>query len=124
MLERDAQREALLAEQRVAAVAGTVRLDLARLREVDDELVRVVARPRHVGLTGLERHADRVDARHELAVVAEHLERAGAHARHRAHAHGDVGGVGELDTDVRDGRTEGPIENGTTYIVRPRIAPV
>ena len=37
---RDAQREALLAEQRVAAVAGSVRPDLARLGEVHDVLVR------------------------------------------------------------------------------------
>ena len=83
---RDAQREALLAEQRVAAVARSVRLDLARLGEVHDVLVLVVARPRHVGLTRLERHADRVDARHELAVGAEHVERGLAHARHDPHA--------------------------------------
>ncbi len=41
-----------------------------------------------------------------VAVVAEHLERAGAHAGHDAHGHGDVGGVGELHADVRDVRTE------------------
>ena len=41
----DAQREALLAEQRVAAVSGAVRHDLAGLGEVDDVLVVRVARP-------------------------------------------------------------------------------
>ena len=46
----DAQREALLAEQGVAAVAGAVRPDLAGLGEVHDVLVLGVARPRHVGL--------------------------------------------------------------------------
>ncbi len=66
----------------------------------------VVARPRHVGLARLERHADRVHARHELAVGAEHVERALAHAGHGPHARGDVRGVGELDADVRDGRAE------------------
>jgi hypothetical protein len=44
----DAQREALLAEQRVAAVARAERHDLARLGKVHD-LLLVVARPGHVG---------------------------------------------------------------------------
>ncbi len=103
---RDAEGEALLAEQRVAAVAGAVRPDLAGVGEVDDVLVLGVARPRHVGLTGLEGRAHRVQARHELAVSAEHVERGLAHARHRAHAHRDVRRVGELHADVRDVRAE------------------
>ena len=45
----DAQRVALLAEQRVAAVARAVGPDHPLLGEVDDVL-GVVARPRHVGL--------------------------------------------------------------------------
>ena len=44
-VRRDPKREALLAEQRIAAVARAVAPDLARLREVDDVLLRV-ARPR------------------------------------------------------------------------------
>ena len=44
----DPQREALLAEQRVAAVARAEGPDLAGLGEVDDVLVVGVARPRHV----------------------------------------------------------------------------
>ena len=55
---------------------------------------------------GLERHADRVDARHELAVGAEHVERGLTHAGHDPHARGDVRGVGELDADVRDRRAD------------------
>ena len=46
----DAQREALLAEQRVAAVAGAVAPDLARLGVVHDVLGLVVARPGDVVL--------------------------------------------------------------------------
>ena len=44
----DAQREALLAEQRVAAVAGAEGPDLPRLGEVDDVLVVRVAGPGNV----------------------------------------------------------------------------
>jgi hypothetical protein len=47
----DAQREALLAQQRVAAVAGAVGPDLARLGKMDDVL-GFVAGPRHVLLPG------------------------------------------------------------------------
>ena len=70
----DPQREALLAEQRVAAVAGAVGPDLPRLGVVDDVLVVRVARPGDVlGALG-ERHPDRVHAGHELAVGAQRLE--------------------------------------------------
>ena len=97
----DAQGEALLAEQRIAAVARAVAPDLLRLGVVDDVLDRV-ARPRHVLLAGGERRADRMHARHEMAVAAEQLEHAAAHSRHDLHAHCDVGAVGQLDADVRD----------------------
>ena len=102
----DAQREALLSEQGVAAVARAERNDLASLWEVDDVLVLRVARPSDVLLAALKGLADRVQARHELAVT-EYFEGAGAHARHDLHAHRDVGRVGDLDTDVTDLRTEG-----------------
>ena len=70
----DAQREALLAQQGVAAVARAERDDLAGLGEVDDVLVLGVTGPGHVRLTGFERRPHRVQAGYELAVVAEHLE--------------------------------------------------
>ena len=54
---RDPQREALLAQQRVAAVARAVGPDLARLGEVDDVLL-LVARPR-AGLLARPRAASR-----------------------------------------------------------------
>ena len=117
---RDAQREALLAQQGVAAVARAVGNDLAGLGEVDDVLVLRVARPSDVASGRAKGQADRVQARHELAVT-EYLEGAAAHARHDAHAHRDVGRVGDLDTDVPIFEPRGPMEKGTTYIVRPFI---
>src|SRR5262249_58871312 len=59
---RDTQSEALLAEERVSAVAGAVRPDLPHLGEVDDPLLLVVAGPRDVGLAVLQRRADGVNA--------------------------------------------------------------
>ena len=55
---------------------------------------------------GVERRADRVHAGHEVAVVAEHVERGAAHAGHDPHRDRDVGGVGQLDADVGDRRAE------------------
>ena len=68
----DAQAETLLAEQRVAAVAGSVRPDLAGLRKMDDVFFRV-AGPGHVLLAGSERRADAVHARHDALHVAVDL---------------------------------------------------
>ena len=102
----DPQREALLAQQGVAAVARAVGPDLARLGVVDDVLVLGVARPRHVLLALGERHADRVHAGDEVAVGAEHVEGALAHPGHDPHRGRDVGGVGELDADVGDPRAQ------------------
>ena len=41
-----------------------------------------------------------MDARHEHAVAAEHVEHRASHARHQPHARRDVGAVGYLDADV------------------------
>ena len=108
----DAQSEALLAEQRVAAVAGAVGPDLARLGEVDDVLVVGVAGPGDVLLAFLERHAHRVQAGHEVAVVAERVERAGPHPGHDPHRCRDVGRVGQLHADVGDRRAQRPHREG------------
>ena len=51
---------------------------------------------------GLERCTHGVQAGHELA-VAEGVEHLLPHARHDAHVGDDVGRVGDLDADVRDG---------------------
>ncbi len=103
---RDAQGEAFLPQQGVAAVARSVGPDLAGLGEMHDVLALGVTRPRHIRLARLERMSHRMQAGHELAVIAEHLEGVGSHARHDPHGHHDVGGVGDLDTDVRDGRAQ------------------
>ena len=50
----DAQCEALLAEQRVAAVARTERPNVAGLGEVNDVLVVRVARPRRIDVARCE----------------------------------------------------------------------
>jgi hypothetical protein len=103
----DAQREALLSEQRVAAVAGSVAPDLACFGEVDDVL-GVILRPGNVLLAGLEWRADRVHARHNALGVAVNLcEDRSTDPRHDAHIHDRVGGVRELYTDLRHGRSDG-----------------
>ena len=103
----DAQRKALLAEQRVAAITRPVAPDLVCLGIVNDVL-GLVARPRDIELARHQRRADAVHARHEVAIVAEHLEHRAAHARHDAHVDRDVRRIGELDADVRDRRAERP----------------
>ncbi len=101
----DAQREALLAQQRIAAVAGTVGPDLARLGEMHDVLF-FVAGPGHVLLSAPERGADAVDARHDaLLILVDLLKHRNADARHDAHVYHDVGRVGELHADLRHGRS-------------------
>ncbi len=73
---------------------------------------------------GCERGADRVQARHPLA-VAEHVERALTHAGHDPHADTATYAESVSCTPMwAMGEPSGPIENGTTYIVRPFIAPV
>ena len=104
----DPQREALLAQQRVAAVARAVRPDLARLREVDDVLLRV-ARPGHVLLAGRERRADGVHAGHDpLLALVDLREDRQADPRHDPHVDDDVGRVGQLDADLRHRRADRP----------------
>ena len=72
---------------------------------------------------GFERRADGVDARHERP-VAQHVEGGLAHAGHDPHRHRDVRRVGELARRCRQiGEPSGPIEKGTTYIVRPFMQP-
>ena len=69
MCGSDTQRQALLAEQRVAAVAGTVGPDQVFFREVGDVfLFDRSAGPAAVFLAGFERSADGVQAGNEIAV--------------------------------------------------------
>ena len=102
----DTQREALLAEQGVAAVARTEGPDLVGLGEVGDVLF-VVAGPGVVFLTFLERNADGVDGGNPHATLVDEVHGTRTHAGHDAHVHDDVGGVGDLNTELRDGATQG-----------------
>ena len=101
----DPQGEALLAQERIAAVAAAVRPDGAFLGEVDDVLLLGVAGPGDVLLPGPQGHADRVDAGDEEA-VAQGVEHRAAHAGHDPHRDHDVGRVGHLHADVGDRRAD------------------
>ncbi|MNV02509.1 hypothetical protein D3C71_927460 [compost metagenome] len=99
----DAQGQALLAQQRVAAVARAVGPDFARFWVVDDVLDLGVARPaRRVLLAVGQGGTHRVHARHELAFHAQHVVHGLAHAGHQALVHGHIGAVGQFHADVGD----------------------
>ncbi len=102
----DAQGEALLAQQGVAAIARAVGPDLARLRVVDDVL-EVVTGPGNVLLSGLQRRAHGVHAGGDaMNILIDLGQDRQADARHDAHVDDDIGRVGELDADLRDWRTD------------------
>ncbi len=96
----DPQRVALLAQQRVAAVAGAEAPDHPLLWEVGDVL-DVVARPRHVLLPRLQRGTHRVQRGYELTVGVQPLQHLRAHPGHDVHRHHDVFGVGDLHAQPR-----------------------
>src|SRR5690606_20588813 len=100
----DAQRHALLAEQRVATVAGTVGDDLAGFREVHDVAIVWITGPGNVG-AAIERVTHRVQALDE-GLLAQDVEYAVADARHDAHAHHHVGRIGQLHADLGDVRAQ------------------
>ena len=99
----DAQRMALLAEERIAAIARAIRPDLARLGEMRDVL-RLVAGPRHVGGSRRgQRIADRVHAAHEILALPKRLQDFVADAGHDVHVGDGVSRVGHHDADAGDG---------------------
>ena len=103
----DAEGEAFFAEQRVAAVAGAVTPDFAGFGKVDDVL-GVVAGPGDVLLVGCERSAYGMHARDDtLEVLVDFAEDGSADAGHDAHVDDGIGGVGELDADLRHRRANG-----------------
>ena len=110
----DAQGQALLAEQCVAAVAAAEGPDLAGVREVGDVLV-LDARgtgPGHVRLAGFQRRAHRVHAGDEFTVCPQGVQDRLTHAGHDALVDHHIGGVGDLDADVGDGRADRPHAEG------------
>ena len=108
-LRSDTEREALLTEKSVAAVARTERPDFAIFGELGDELVVDVlsAGPSDILLALLERSADGVDAGNELTVGAELLDDGVARAGHDVHVDDDVRRVGKLDAVLGDGVADG-----------------
>ena len=97
----DPQGITLLAQQGVAAVAGAIAPDGSFLGEVDDVL-DVIAGPRHVLDPGRQGHSDGVERGHEVRVCALHgLHHVSAHPGHDLHGDRHVGRVGDLDTEFR-----------------------
>ena len=90
----DAEGEALLSEQGIAAVARSVGDDLSSFWEVDDVLVLGVTWPSNVSLSSLKWSANGVKARNKVTVFTELLQRSLTHAGHDAHVDDDVGRVG------------------------------
>src|SRR5690242_13201381 len=93
---RNAQRVALLAEQRIAAVS--------RAEALDGELFRIV----HDESTVRIQLTRRVKSAHEFAVPRDTLESTATHASHDGHVEDDIGAVGDLDTAARVRRVDGP----------------
>ena len=99
----DAQREALLAEQRVAAVARAVTTRSRASRESGrctcGPCCTATARP-----PARRRAARRPSARTgtKAPSLPEHVVHGAPHARHQLHVDDDVRAVGQLDADVRD----------------------
>src|SRR5262249_3818535 len=90
----NAQREALLAEQRVAAVAGADTPGQLFLRKVDD-----IAAHR-VEIT------ERMQAGNKIGGRAKAVGGDFAHARHDAHAGHYIGTVGSLDANLAERRID------------------
>ena len=65
----DAQGEALLAQEGVAAITRSVRPDLTGFGEMDDVLVVGVTGPGRVDVALGQWRSDRMEARDEIAVV-------------------------------------------------------
>ena len=104
----DAEREAFFAEQCVAAITGAVRPDRRFVGKMNDVFVFRIgfARPRDIGLAGLERRADGVQAGNERTGQAQLVEHRLAHARHDAHVNDHIRRVGNFNADFANGRAE------------------
>ena len=96
----DTQGIALLCQDSVAAVAGTVRPNLAGFGELRNVL-GVVAGPRNVFFTWFKRRTHGVQAAHELALLTNRIQGFLAHAGHNAHRHHHIGGIRQLNTQLR-----------------------
>ena len=101
----DAQGVALLSEQGVSAVAGTIRPDLTRLRKMADILVRGVAGPGGILLVRAQRSADGMQSADELTVVAKDVQHLCAKPSHQVHVGDDVRRVADFNSNLGHRRT-------------------
>ena len=104
----DTQSQTFFTQQRVSAVTGTVRPDFAGFGEVGNVfLFNWSAGPDAVvAFTGSQRFADGVDTRNEFSVLAQDFQNTCSDTGHGVHVNNNVGGVGQLDADFGNSRTE------------------
>ena len=92
----DTQREALLAQQNVAAVSGVDGPNGVVLGELDNISVLRI----DIGFG--------VEAANEIVgLVAQLLESAGTHSGHNIHVENNIDGVGDLNANLGESRTDG-----------------
>src|SRR5438093_2155435 len=82
------------------------------------------ARPGRVLLVGTDGSTDRMPSLYKIAVGTELLENFRSDASHDVHVCDDIRRIAYFNTHLGDGRTEGTIQYGMTYIVRPLMEPV
>ena len=109
----DAEGEALLPEQGIAAIAGPVGPDQVLLGKMADVLLLDRgAWPRGVLLSRDKGSSDGMEAGNELSVRYEHIHHLRTDPGHDVHIAHDIGTVGQLNADLRDGRADGPHGKG------------
>ena len=101
----DTQGVALLTQQGIAAIAGPIGPDLAGFGIVDNVLI-VIAGPRHIGLTLSQGGSEAVDRRHKEPILANGFQRRRAHSGHDAHGNGDIGAIGNFNAQRTDARAD------------------
>ena len=101
-----AESKRLLRQQSIPAIGGSERPNLPGFRKVADVLC-FVAGPGDIGFANGEGRANRVTGSNPAHIVGNCLAGGRSHAGHDAGAHHDVGGVGELNSEASEWRTDG-----------------
>ena len=91
----DTQSEALFAQQHIAAVSRVHGNDGVVLRELADPAILRI----HIALA--------VHTAHPVVRVAQYIQNSLAHSGHDVHVQHNVDRIGDLDTDLGEGRTNG-----------------
>jgi hypothetical protein len=102
----EAQRQRLLAEEGVPAIARAISEDFLRFGKVGDANVVGVAGPGYVVSIIVERAADGMDASDKVAFSTEGSNDLRTHAGHESHVGHDVRRVSELHTDAASQGTD------------------